>query len=61
MNGIGAHTGQTYIQTFIFIYKDADEMISSATLCIPSFIKVGSTIQKLARVDMKKQINYKQI
>jgi hypothetical protein len=20
MNGIGAHTGQTYIQTFIFIY-----------------------------------------
>jgi hypothetical protein len=22
MNGIGAHTGQTYIQTFIFIYID---------------------------------------
>jgi hypothetical protein len=27
MNGIGAHTGQTYIQTFIFIYIDVQHTV----------------------------------
>jgi predicted DNA-binding protein len=28
MNGIGAHTGQTYIQTFIFIYiEDIEDLL----------------------------------
>jgi hypothetical protein len=41
--------------------KYAVEMISSATLYVPSFTKVGSTIQKLTRIDMKEQLKYKQI
>jgi hypothetical protein len=34
MNGIGAHTGQTYIQTFIFIYIDLATIFSSFKLFI---------------------------
>jgi hypothetical protein len=35
MNGIGAHTGQTYIQTFIFIYIDT-ELITKDLKAAPS-------------------------
>jgi hypothetical protein len=36
MNGIGAHTGQTYIHTFIFIYIDIRRYINQPTNMITS-------------------------
>jgi hypothetical protein len=46
MNGIGAHTGQTYIQTFIFIYIDETAVSVSERLQVKLYELGGADCRR---------------